>query len=91
MGWPIPEIQLLRSGVSAVLLADRASDHYRFEGIEEVLQATDTDIRLFGKPTTRPYRRMGVVLTTGSITAEMGALREKANRLKEKIQLVYSS
>jgi len=90
LGWPIPEIQLLRTGVSAVLLADRATTDFDFEGIENVLKEPNTDVRIFGKPATRPYRRMGVVLATGSITESMSELRAKAAQMKEKISITYN-
>lgn len=90
LGWPIPEIQLLRSGVSAVLLADRAATNFDFEGIENVLKEPDTDVRIFGKPATRPYRRMGIVLTTGSITESMSELRAKAAHMKEQVSITYN-
>lgn len=62
LGLPIPEIELLKAGASAVILANENSDNFYFEGIEEALKEPRTDIKIFGKPTTRPYRRMGVAL-----------------------------
>ena len=32
------------------------------KGIENALQDKTIDIRIFGKPDTKPYRRMGVIL-----------------------------
>lgn len=66
LGLPIPEIKLLRNGASAVILASSESDDYPvFTGLNEAATYTDSDFKLFGKPTTRPYRRMGVALTYG--------------------------
>ena len=62
LGLPIPEIELLKAGASAVILANDNSDNFYFEGIEDALKEPRTDIKIFGKPTTRPYRRMGVAL-----------------------------
>jgi phosphoribosylglycinamide formyltransferase 2 len=45
-----------------VILADRNSSAFRFEGLADALTDPAVDIRLFGKPTTRPNRRMGVAL-----------------------------
>ncbi|MEM8832688.1 MAG: phosphoribosylglycinamide formyltransferase 2, partial [Cyanobacteria bacterium P01_G01_bin.19] len=43
--------------------------------VAQALEVEDTDIKLFGKPDSRPYRRMGVALAKGETTAEA---REKA-------------
>ena len=47
-----------------MILAARESEVFRFEGLAEALATPggEVDVRLFGKPTTRPYRRMGVAL-----------------------------
>jgi phosphoribosylglycinamide formyltransferase 2 len=88
LGLPIPEITLFRNGASAVILADRESDVApEFDGLQEVLREPGTDIRLFGKPTTRPYRRMGVVFTYGAESAE--ELKEKAKNLASKVIIRY--
>ena len=89
LGLPIPTITLEKAGVSAVILADKASADFQFEGIETVLATAQTDIRLFGKPTTRPYRRMGVLLMYDSIDANMTELRKKANTLSQEIKIKY--
>jgi phosphoribosylglycinamide formyltransferase 2 len=88
LGLPIPQIELWRNGASAVILADRISGQApEFSGLTEVLSQPQTDIRLFGKPTTRPYRRMGVVLTYGDEPVE--TLTEKAKELASKITIIY--
>lgn len=60
---PIHEITLERTGASAVILASENSDNPTFTGVEKIAALPKTDFRLFGKPTSRPYRRMGVSLT----------------------------
>lgn len=88
LGLPIPSVDLLRNGASAVVLADRESPKAPdFLGLDNVLSEKGTDIRLFGKPTTRPYRRMGVVLTYGEESAEVLTL--KAKELAGQISLRY--
>ena len=64
LGLPVPEPKLLSPSASAVILADRDATAFRFEGLAEALATTEgeVDVRLFGKPVTRPYRRMGVAL-----------------------------
>ena len=82
LGLPIPEIILEKAGVSAVVLATKNSNEKPlFSGIEKVLQEAHTDVRIFGKPSTRPYRRMGVVLLRDKIDANIKDLRKKAASL----------
>jgi len=88
LGLPIAGIELRMNGASAVVLADRESSNYPdFSGLEEVLSVPGTDVRLFGKPTTRPYRRMAVVLTYGNQPVE--ELTAKAKDLAAKIGIQY--
>lgn len=64
LGLPIPNITLLGASASAVLLADRDSSDFAIIGLADALSSSDAhiDTRIFGKPVTRPYRRMGVTL-----------------------------
>ena len=62
LGLPVPESIAARPAASAVILADRESGSFAFEGLTQALALGDTDVRIFGKPVTRPYRRMGVAL-----------------------------
>lgn len=90
LGLPIPEITLLRSGVSAVILADRdSSTEPSYSGFESVASKFNTDFRIFGKPSTRVHRRMGVVLVNGEPGADMNDLREKAAKYASEIKLIY--
>ncbi len=65
MGLPIPAQIRARPSASAVILADRASDNLGYSGLDDAM-AGGADIRIFSKPTSRPYRRMGVALASGS-------------------------
>ena len=87
LGFPIPQIQLQQYGASAVLLADAEGISYKFEGVNSVLENTNTDVRLFGKPTTRPYRRMGVVLTYDNLQSDVNAVKQKAMDLSKQIKI----
>jgi phosphoribosylglycinamide formyltransferase 2 len=68
---PISEIKLEKAGASAVILASENSNHPTFEGIEQVAALPNTDFRIFGKPTSRPYRRMGVALVNAPLGSEI--------------------
>ena len=87
LGLPIPEIKLEKAGVSAVILADKTADQFTITGLEDALKEKNTDIRVFGKPTIRPYRRMGVVLVNDKADTDMKLLREKAATAANKISI----
>lgn len=87
-GLPIPEITLERCGASAVVLATAEGKHPAYAGVEEVLSHSLTDVRIFNKPTTRPYRRMAVVLTYDKVGASVDAVKERAMHLASQIQVI---
>lgn len=88
-GLPIPEITLERRGASAVVLADRDGAAKAYEGVEDVLKNKLTDVRIFNKPTTRPYRRMAVVLTYGDLNSDVDAIKQRAIDLSKQIKISY--
>ena len=81
MGLPVPETIRARPAASAVILADRESERVSYDGLADAM-ANGSDIRIFAKPVTRPYRRMGVALATAGDTDEARRLaREAADRV----------
>lgn len=87
MGWPIEEIQFIKPGASAVILASKNSAHPIITGVEKVAGAKNADMRLFGKPTSRPYRRMGVVLTYQDDNTPIEILVKRAQELAKEIKV----
>lgn len=87
LGIPILEITQERIGASAVILATEDSDTPSFSGIEEVAIAPKSDFRLFGKPTSRPYRRMGVVVTYDGLDGDVETVTERAKQLAGKFRV----
>ncbi len=85
MGLPVPQTIAARPSASSVILAARASETVSYSGLAEAM-AQGADVRIFGKPVTRPYRRMGVALANGGDT---DAARTKANEAAGKVQLHY--
>lgn len=77
---PIFEITLEKAGASAVILASEDSANPTFTGIEKVAALPKTDFRIFGKPTSRPYRRMGVVLSNDSLATPIEEIVERAKK-----------
>jgi phosphoribosylglycinamide formyltransferase 2 len=78
---PIYAITQERAGASAVILASANSNHPTFSGIENVAFQPKTDFRLFGKPTSRPYRRMGVVLNYDTLNTPVEEIVERAKKI----------
>jgi phosphoribosylglycinamide formyltransferase 2 len=74
LGLPIPAIELTRPGASAVILADRESETFGFDGVAEALSrgrpGAPVDLRIFAKPNTLKNRRMGVALAGGKDATE---------------------
>jgi phosphoribosylglycinamide formyltransferase 2 len=86
LGLPIPEVKLLRNGASAVVLADKDSNDFpTFSGLNEAASIPNSDFKIFGKPTTRPYRRMAVALAYGH--EEVTELVQKAKFVAGKIKV----
>ena len=74
-----------------MILADRDSEQFAFTGVAEALalgrEGAETDVRIFGKPVTRPYRRMAVALATG---ADTDAARRLAKQAADVVRIEYS-
>lgn len=77
---PIFEITLEKAGASAVILASENSNNPTYTGIQEIWSLDKTDFRIFGKPTSRPYRRMGVALTYDTLETPLEEIVKKAKR-----------
>ena len=88
LGLPIPSIELLRSGASAVVLAqDESNEALKYLGLAEALGEERVDARIFGKPSTRKHRRMAVALAYDELGCDMDELRAKARRAASQIQV----
>ena len=81
---PIPAIKTANAAASRVILADKHMDAVSYTGVVEALQEPDTELLLFGKPTARPGRRMGVALALGKQISEA---RTKADRAAAHIKV----
>lgn len=77
---PIFEITLEKAGASAVILASEYATNPTYSGIEKIAALPKTDFRIFGKPTSRPYRRMGVALVNSPLETPIEDVVEKAKK-----------
>lgn len=87
LGLPIPHIDLQKAGASAVVLATATATEFTITGMDAALELPYTDIRIFGKPSIRPYRRMGVALAYGAVDADLALLRLTATKAAALIQV----
>jgi phosphoribosylglycinamide formyltransferase 2 len=89
LGLPIPTITQLGAAASAVVLADRVAEDFKFTGLDAALTPSTTgvelDVRIFNKPTTRVHRRMAVALAlvrNGTTDQARAAAKAAADRVK---------
>ena len=74
---PIPKLRTADAAASRVILAEQALQSVSYEGVEDALAEPDTQVLIFGKPSARPGRRMGVALASAEQLTEA---RSKADR-----------
>ncbi|WP_313434259.1 formate-dependent phosphoribosylglycinamide formyltransferase [Novosphingobium sp.] len=88
LGLPVPEVVLHGASASAVILADRDSESFAYEGQAEALATpgAQVDLRLFSKPVTRSYRRMGVAL---ALAGDTDTARRVAAEAASRVRIVY--
>jgi len=86
LGLPIPEITLERHGANAVVLFK--NDEIKtpiYGGLDKAVSSPKSDVKIFGKPTTRQYRRMGIGIAYDSIGTSIDELRAKAKTIADTI------
>jgi phosphoribosylglycinamide formyltransferase 2 len=87
LGIPVAEVKLERNGASAVVLAHSESNEPpQFTGLDKAAVHPNSDFKIFGKPSTRPYRRMAVALTYGQ--EDVKSLVEKAKIVASEISVI---
>jgi len=86
LGLPIPDISLQKAGASAVILASTEGVP-NITGLEEALNEPMVDVKIFGKPVTRPHRRMGVALAWDKPDADVKSLVAKAKSVAAKVKV----
>lgn len=82
LGLPV-DTSLAHVGASAVIYGGMDADGIVFDGLEQALAIPDSEVRLFGKPTSYRRRRMGVGLCRD---ADTDSARKKAARIAALVQ-----
>ena len=80
LGLPV-NTSLLRPSASAVIYGNHDADGIYFENIDKALAVPESDLRLFGKPTSFKRRRMGVALASADNVSEARARAQKVSSL----------
>ena len=80
LGLPV-NTSLLRPSASAVIYGNHDADAILFENIDKALTVPESDLRLFGKPTSFKRRRMGVALASADNVTEARARAKKVASL----------
>jgi phosphoribosylglycinamide formyltransferase 2 len=80
LGLPV-NTSLSRPSASAVIYGNHDAEGIHFEGIEKAFGIPESDLRLFGKPTSFKRRRMGVALASADNVSEARARAQKVASL----------
>jgi phosphoribosylglycinamide formyltransferase 2 len=80
LGLPV-NTNLSRPSASAVIYGNHDADGIHFENIDKALTVPESDLRLFGKPTSFKRRRMGVALASADNVSEARARAQKVASL----------
>lgn len=88
LGMPIQKVAHQRNGANAVILSEIEEEKVpEYEGIEKAASFEKSDIRIFGKPVTRKYRRMGIAFVYDEIGSNIDDLRKKAKTIADCISV----
>ena len=92
LGLPVQSIDQMRPGASAVVLASETLTGHAGEapvmrGLIEAAAEPMSDVRIFGKPAVRPFRRMAVVVTYGETGDDVKDLVQRAKAIAAKISV----
>jgi len=74
LGLPVPTIRLLTPGASRTLKAADERESFVVAGVDRALALPNTQVRVFGKPTTLPGRRMAVAISTADTVEDARAV-----------------
>ena len=80
LGLPV-NTSLNRPSASAVIYGNYDADGIFFENIDKALTVPESDLRLFGKPTSFKRRRMGVALASADNVDEARSRAQKVSSL----------
>jgi len=86
LGLPINSIKLNTAAASSVIKLFGNDCQVEYDNLDGVLEEDDITLRLFGKPSIKGKRRMGVVVAGDKLTH---LAREKADRAVKKLKPIW--
>jgi phosphoribosylglycinamide formyltransferase 2 len=88
LGLPIQKVAHQRNGANAVILSEIKEERApEYTGFEKAGAFDKSDVRIFGKPVTRMYRRMGIAFAYDEIGSNIDELRRKAKEIADCIEV----
>jgi 5-(carboxyamino)imidazole ribonucleotide synthase len=86
LGLPLGETDIIMPSAMVNLLGEPGYEGpARYEGFEEVVTISGVHVHLYGKRTTKPFRKMGHVTV---IDRDMESLKSKANFVKQTLKVI---
>ncbi len=86
LNWPLGDTSIINPAVMINLLgAEGYSGLAKYEGVDDALKIDGVHVHLYGKQTTKPFRKMGHVTLVGS---QLEKLKSTARVLKEQIKII---
>ncbi len=84
--WPLGDTSLITPSAMVNLLGEPGfSGPAHYEGFEEVIQQPGVHVHLYGKKTTKPFRKMGHITI---VDADVEKLKKKAIFVKETLKVI---
>uniref|UniRef100_UPI0040285E81 formate-dependent phosphoribosylglycinamide formyltransferase n=1 Tax=Candidatus Cryptobacteroides bacterium TaxID=3085639 RepID=UPI0040285E81 len=86
LGLPIPEVRFYGPSASKAIVVEGNTTEYEFQDVDKVLEEPGVQVRFFGKPEIKGYRRVGVILATDETVEKALQKAERAySKLKVKV------
>lgn len=86
LNWPLGDTRILQPSAMVNLLGeDGYAGEAKYQGMEEVMKISGVHVHLYGKKTTKPFRKMGHVTI---VDADVESLKQKANFVKETLKVI---
>lgn len=86
LNWPLGDTRILQPSAMVNLLGeDGYAGEAKYQGMEEVMKISGVHVHLYGKKTTKPFRKMGHVTI---VDADVESLKKKANFVKDTLKVI---
>jgi 5-(carboxyamino)imidazole ribonucleotide synthase len=86
LNWPLGNTDTVMPSAMVNLLGENGySGEAKYQGMTEVLAQKGVHVHLYGKKTTKPFRKMGHVTIVGK---DMESIKKKANFVKQTLKVI---